>query len=258
MPRPRLLVSLPRRPSSDASSLLPRKPPLRLTWNHCRRHMHRPRAGRRWQRPQKHATSLTVSQYHARRARLGHFVPSALTRVRTLLDMHITCLGLIRSCIVCFFISLLSLDSPLLIASFLLFAIGHQLLPLLSTLRPLSHLRYPIHSRSFDHHSTFRIRRRAACRHQDFNFAPFVLFFPTRSFCRVAYTVSRYLGLVIYIYPSPALSNARQLGPSFPLSHSLVYWATVAHFSTLSHDFLIAQLATPLSPLKNTRPRQRG
>jgi len=194
MPRLRLLVSLLRRPSSDASSLSPRKPPLRLTWNHCRRHMHRPPSLANTTKACHLANCQPVPCTSS--STLRSFGPYSGPRVvgyaYNLFGSYLL--------LYCMFLYLsFVLDPPLLIASFLLFAIGHQLLPLLSTLRPLSHLRYTIHSRSFDHHSTFRIRRRAACRQQDFNFAPFVLFFPTRSFYRVAYTVSRYLGLVIYI-----------------------------------------------------------
>ena len=208
MPRLRLLVSLLRRPSSDASSLSPRKPPLRLTWNHCRRHMHRPPSLANTTKACHLANCQPVPCTSS--SILRSFGPYSGPRV---VGYAYNLFGS-YSLLYCMFLYLsFVLDSPLLIASFLLFAfaftIGHQLLPLLSTLRPLSHLRYTIHSRSFDYHSTFRIRRRAACRQQDFNFASFVLFFPTRSFYRVAYTVSRYLGLVIYISkPSPVERQA--------------------------------------------------
>ena len=69
-----------------------------------------------WPTPQERATSPTVSQCHARRAR--HLVPSALTQVHALLDTHIADFGLICSLFVCFFIPFFILDSPLVLLAF--------------------------------------------------------------------------------------------------------------------------------------------
>jgi len=81
---------------------------------------------------------------------------------------------------------------------------------------------------------------------------PFVFLFSTCSFHRVAYIVSRYLGLS-YIYPSPALANARQLWPIvFPLSSFVCAGQlrpSLSHFSRL----LIDQPATLSPSSTNTR-----
>ena len=143
---PRLHLSL-LRPLSDASPLPPRSSPRHLAWNLCRRHSPCP--------------SLLTNATKARPLDTGHpapcassstFRPMLLNRIRTLLDSHMSCFGLIRSLLCTFPYRSFVLDSPPPFASCLVhaFAIGLRSTPFLSTLRSLSRIDIPfILARSF-------------------------------------------------------------------------------------------------------------
>ena len=140
-------------PSSHASSLSPRKSPLRLTLNRCRCLADCPPLLADATKARHLASCQPVPCTSSSTPR-----PSALTRVCALLDTHMTSYGLIRPHFRMFLYLSFVLDPPLVFASWIpfVFAIGHRP-PLLSwTLHPPSRFDIPItYCLQSDHRTPF-------------------------------------------------------------------------------------------------------